>query len=563
MSDTHGHSEKHLREAQEVTVFGGGEQQHQIELQLGHVCNNRCVFCVSGQLTEQRVAKQIPADPVLAAIRKGREDGCRRVTFLGGEPTTQRSFMPALRLTVELGYEEIVIFTNGIRTRKPEFIQKIIDLGGNYEWRFSVQGGTREAHDAVTLRPGSFDRIVAGMRTCADLGEDVTINMCINRYSYESVPHYPELCKEYGVRQLHIDQVRPSDAGTRTMDYFRDIMVQYSEMAPYFAQMLEGFEAMDPDFDVNLGNYPYCQLPEWAHKIHHDGQKTFTYPANTDGLLPAFDKYPVKRADKFHPPQCGQCAFVKDCNGVFETYAEMYGTDEFVPVTREHLLSIDRDLHFFVQLVEPHLESLLSAQPPAPWQAKERFSNTRDRLLELRYVDDDGRAATLIFTPPEGVGKPVPVHPPILETDRYRMSLLTDKDSDVRLITRLVRWADELLVRADTAVTRPVDFKRLAAGFFAPARLQKGRSRIQRLAASVAQQKTFGDWTWVGTEPLEEGLGAVLRVAHPDGGSVDLVLELQPEADRPLVGVSYRLDEAVAPEEARPVVTELMQALRR
>ena len=563
MTESLGHSEKHLREAQELTVFGGGQQQHQIELQLGHVCNNRCVFCVSGQLTEQRLAKQIPADPVLGALRKGREDGCRRVTFLGGEPTTQRSFMPALRLAVELGYEEIVIFTNGIRTRKPEFIQKIIDLGGNYEWRFSVQGGTREAHDAVTKRPGSFDRIVAGMRTCADLGEDVTINMCINRYSYESVPHFPEICKEYNVRQLHIDQVRPSDAGTRDMDYFFDIMPRYSEMAPYFAKMLEGFHAMDPNFDVNLGNYPYCQLPEWAQHIHHDGQKTFTYPANTNGLLPAFDKYPVKRSDKYHPPQCGKCVFVKNCNGVFETYAEMYGTDEFVPVTREKLLTIDRDMNFFVQLVEPYLEGVLRAQAPEPWRAVERFSNTRDRILELRYVDDEGRAATLIFTPPEGVGKPVNVHRPLLETERYRMSLLCDSNADVRLISRLVRWASTMLERDDVAVTRAVDFKRLAAGFFTKARLDKGRSRIRRLATSVADQREFGQWSWVKTEPLEEGLGAVLRVAHPEGGSIDLVLELQPEADRPLIGVSYRLDESVTPESARPVVSELMQALRR
>ena len=48
------HSDKHLQEAQELTIFG--EEHHQIELQLGHVCNNRCVFCVSGQLTEQRLA---------------------------------------------------------------------------------------------------------------------------------------------------------------------------------------------------------------------------------------------------------------------------------------------------------------------------------------------------------------------------------------------------------------------------------------------------------------------------------------------------------------------------
>ena len=73
---------------------------------------------------------------------------------------------------------------------------------------------------------------------------------------------------------------------------------------------------------------------------------------------------------------------------------------------------------------------------------------------------------------------------------------------------------------------------------------------------------------WPGVQNLllaarAEGLGAVLHVVHPAGGAVDLVLELQPEADRPLVGVSYRVGDDVADDRARPVVTELMQALRR
>ena len=150
------------------------EPSTQVEIQLGHMCNNRCVFCVSGQKTELREAFPLEVGPTLARVDEAFAKGHRKITLLGGEPTLQPGFMKVVERCVELGFEEIVIFTNGIRTRKPEFIQKIVDLGGNYEWRFSVQGGTREAHDAVTLRPGSYDRIVAGMRTCADLGEDAS-----------------------------------------------------------------------------------------------------------------------------------------------------------------------------------------------------------------------------------------------------------------------------------------------------------------------------------------------------------------------------------------------------
>lgn len=556
------HSDKHLQEAEELTIFG--DEDVQIELQLGHVCNNRCVFCVSGQLTEQRLAKQIDPAPVLKAIRDGAARGVKRLTFLGGEPTTQRSFMPALRLAVALGYEEIVLFTNGIRTRKKSFIDKIVALGGNYEWRFSVQGATRESHDRVTLREGSFDRIVEGMAYIASLGGDVTINMCVNEYSYRSLPEYPALLEAYQVRQLHIDQVRPSDAGDRTLDYFREIMPRYSDMAPYLARMLEGIEAWKPGFDVNLGNYPYCQLPEWAHRIHHDGQKTFTYPA--DGLgnfCEPFDKYPTKRLDKSYVEGCTGCIFKEQCNGVFHTYAEMYGTDEFQAVTKAGLRKLDTDLNFFVLLVEEYLEDFYGSAPPEPWKKTELFRNTRDRSIEIRFVHDDGKRATLILSPPKGVGAPLEVHPPLLVTSHFRTSLLMDEGANIRDAVALVRWAEVELTRAhEVEVIEHVDFDRLMMGLMPPQRLRKGRTRILRLTESVRAKAPFANWELADVQALPAGRGNTLRIQGPAGSSADLILEIQVDVARPLVGVRYALGENTTDEEARPALQSMMDALR-
>jgi molybdenum cofactor biosynthesis enzyme MoaA len=65
------------------------EPIRQFEIQLGHMCNNRCVFCVSGQRTANRDAFPLEAPPLLESIRAGYAQGMRKVTFLGGEPTLQ------------------------------------------------------------------------------------------------------------------------------------------------------------------------------------------------------------------------------------------------------------------------------------------------------------------------------------------------------------------------------------------------------------------------------------------------------------------------------------------
>ena len=129
------------------------EPRKQIEIQLGHLCNNRCVFCVSGQMSERKMAGQVPTEPVLEELRSAREQGFERVTFLGGEPTIQRSFLDALRTATELGFPEIVIFTNGVMASKERFLERVLAIG-DFTWRFSIQGATAHHHDAVTKNEG-------------------------------------------------------------------------------------------------------------------------------------------------------------------------------------------------------------------------------------------------------------------------------------------------------------------------------------------------------------------------------------------------------------------------
>lgn len=108
-------------EAARVTTSGSG---HQFEIQLGHLCNERCVFCASGQLTQLKLAGHIKLDPMIAAIEQARANGARRITFLGGEPTLHKGFPAVLARAVELGFEEIVIFTNGVMLPHPGFIDR-------------------------------------------------------------------------------------------------------------------------------------------------------------------------------------------------------------------------------------------------------------------------------------------------------------------------------------------------------------------------------------------------------------------------------------------------------
>jgi hypothetical protein len=50
--------------------------------------------------------------------------------------------------------------------------------------------------------------------------------MCVNERSYRSLPEYPALLAQYGVRQLHIDIVRPESTGERDQEYLCEGMAE-------------------------------------------------------------------------------------------------------------------------------------------------------------------------------------------------------------------------------------------------------------------------------------------------------------------------------------------------
>jgi MoaA/NifB/PqqE/SkfB family radical SAM enzyme len=312
------------------------------------------------------MAGQIPEEPVIAELRRAHAAGATHVTFLGGEPTIQRNFFPAITAAKELGFEEIILFTNGVQTAREDFIDEVLAIG-DFTWRFSIQGGTRQHHDAVTRNSGSFDKLHRGIRHLRAREQRVTANMCVTTENLASLPRYPELIAETGVESLHLDMIRPRDAGDRSDEYLRTIMPRYSDMQAPLREMLEGF---DESFEVHVGNFPPCLLPEWAHRIHHDGVSTWTVSADGRNRLDAgWDKYSTKRADKNHPPACEQCVFRPHCNGLFESYQEKFGVEEILPVLPEHLEKYPLRGRAFVNIHGPTIAALTEAPLPPPWSA--------------------------------------------------------------------------------------------------------------------------------------------------------------------------------------------------
>src|SRR5215831_18538697 len=437
------------RAATTVTSSGSG---HKFEIQLGHLCNNRCVFCSSGQLTAMKIARAVPIEPIIEALESARAAGAWHLTFLGGEPTTHKRFLEALAKAVELGFQHIVIFTNGVMFPQPGFIDSVLALG-RFEWRISIQGATDEAHVATTGRADSFRRILHGLGQLQRHGQLVTANMCVNERSYRSLPAYPELLKQYGVRQLHIDIVRPESTGERDQAYLREIMPRYSDMAPYYDEMLAGFDRWDPDFDVNVGNLPYCILPKWASRIHHGGQETITKSSDGAGLEDSMNKYEWHGSLRRYLPGCDECVFRPRCTGIFRVYLELHGEDEFRPVTRDALLALDSGQLNFVLLVAPRLAALRAAiaegESLTGWRFEQEISEDRRRQVDVIFARREGHARFIFVASGRG-------HAPVITCDAYDVDVDVDPGVPAEALGLLLSWMHARLAAGSDDTSAPV-----------------------------------------------------------------------------------------------------------
>jgi len=373
------------------------EPKTQVEIQLGHMCNNRCVFCVSGQQTALGRARPLEVGPILERVTEARRAGHRKITLLGGEPTLQPGFLKVVEHAVALGFDEIVIFTNGVKTAREGFIDEVVRTGGNLTWRISIQGATEEAHDRTTRRAGSFGRILQSMGHLRRRNQRVTVNMCVVGSNYESVEHFPRLIAENGVQQLHLDMVRPMDAGERTDDEFRQMMVRYTDLLPPLTKLAAG---VPEGFDLNIGNLPYCIAPGLAPFIHHDGETTHTIAVDGENELSRpWNKYEVKRRDKSKPERCGRCVFDRRCNGIFDRYREIHGDAELVPVTAEQLAELDAKHRLLSVHLAPRLAVLAEQAPPAPFTAVS-IAEASERAVHVSLDGED--ALVLSFHEPGG-----------------------------------------------------------------------------------------------------------------------------------------------------------------
>lgn len=506
------------------------EPKQQCEIQLGHMCNNRCSFCVSGRLTALGLARPQASDPHREALREAARQGHRKVTFVGGEPTLARGLPDLVREAAALGFEEVVVFSNGAKTAREDFVASLVAAAGpgRLRLRLSFQGGDAASHDRTTGREGSFDRLVRTLDAAERQGVPVSVNTCVVASNHASLARFPALFAGRGVTQVHVDALR--DPGDLSEEALRAITARFTDLAPALVAMVDGFPK---GFDVNVGNFPFCVEPRLAHVTHHDGEPTTLVAQSPDGALEPLDKYVVRGDKRAKVASCGRCVLEPRCAGVPRPYLAFFGAGELVPLTPGRL----RERADVGALFDVHLAPMLEATlrqwtPPAPFRVREVAR--RDGAIDVAFDAPAGLVARVV-APGGGVaGRALCA----LEVPSWA----DDRASGRRCLAAL--W--DALAAQGGAELHPLGED--AEVTLAP----RVAARLRRLRAAAP----FGPLRWTGVRARGDGARVELDLDAGEGGGAVLWLA----ATAPEVGYALRGE---APEPAlRAGIGAVFEALR-
>lgn len=143
-------------------------------IELTERCNLACVHCYINQPQNSlaAISHELTTSQWMRVIDQISDAGCLFLLITGGEPLLREDFSTIFAHARNKGLL-VTLFTNATLLDS-ETAGILADLG-LYSMEVSIYGARQETYEAVTRRPGSFDKALTGIQRAKDCGINVNL----------------------------------------------------------------------------------------------------------------------------------------------------------------------------------------------------------------------------------------------------------------------------------------------------------------------------------------------------------------------------------------------------
>jgi MoaA/NifB/PqqE/SkfB family radical SAM enzyme len=270
--------------------------------------------------------------------------GARSLILVGGEPSVYPHLLETLSFAKDLGYVDLVMDTNGMRFADPEFVDACIDAGLT-RVTMSVHSHIPSIEESLVRVPGVLAKKIQALDHLVDrrergrLRNGLGLNPVLCRPNLAHAEDYVRFFLKRGIYDFHFNFIWPQSQ----VEKDKSVIPTYREALPTILRLILANEREWKVF-LNFGAVPYCVLPESLHgnwpllrkyfgeyekdlkhisEFHTDSEQRYEYERMT------------RDSDRSKVEACRNCRLETVCFGVYKSYLDLYGADEFESVAGE------------------------------------------------------------------------------------------------------------------------------------------------------------------------------------------------------------------------------------
>jgi MoaA/NifB/PqqE/SkfB family radical SAM enzyme len=270
-------------------------------------------------------------------IAAAKKRGTVYLELIGGETTIRPDFPDIVAFAKRVGFQTIMIATNGRMLSYKPIAEKLIDAGLN-SVVFSIHGHRSEIHDYLTQVPGSFEQLKKGLLNLRRIIKQKQINFhlgsntTIVKQNYRYLPQIGKFILSHGIADSEFIFVDCNEGGAKR--HFEELVPKISEAAPYIRKCLDLGKKTDVlHWDIRY--VPLCYFPDHLDRISELHEIRIF---NTEHIAQDFvDLDALESRRKWARKKtlrCDGCALYNNCEGIWIEYLRHFGDTELSPVKK-------------------------------------------------------------------------------------------------------------------------------------------------------------------------------------------------------------------------------------
>ncbi len=175
--------------------------------EITYACNHKCAFCYN---CPERGRRELTKAQIIAGLPKLADLGCLFLVLSGGEPLTRPDFFEIAWAAKKQGFA-LRIYTNGYLI--DEVVAKKFHELMPFETEISFHGANAKSMDKLTGVPGSYERVLQGIRNLRKHDLKVNLKVPITKWNQWEIREIKALGEALGCHTVFDAVITPRDDG--------------------------------------------------------------------------------------------------------------------------------------------------------------------------------------------------------------------------------------------------------------------------------------------------------------------------------------------------------------